>query len=173
MKPLTELTESAQEQPVPGRSLHEQEKKAALGHLQPLRTECEKLTLTQACDEFKAVEAGLELGKIKTPSELRTRVEGIVDLVLREVGKLRFGFLPPQKVEYLQKTDLFGQAVSQAFASAVTEIQHAGNCMSHDLFEAAIFHLMRTAELGLRALARHQGAWGLTNGHSGLTPPMG
>jgi len=27
--------------------------------------------------------------------------------------------------------------------------------MSHDLFEAAIFHLMRTAELGLRALARH------------------
>jgi len=149
------IKRSAQEIPVSGRYVTDQEAKAALIHLQPLRTECEKLSLTPACDEFKALEASLQLKKIRTPSELRIRVDGILDGVLREVAKVRFGFIPREKVEYFRRPDLFGELVSHAFPSTVPEIQHAGDCMAHELYDAAIFHLMRTAELGLRALARH------------------
>jgi hypothetical protein len=36
-----------------------------------------------------------------------------------------------------------------------TEIKAAGNCIASDLNTAAVFHLMRVVEFGLRALAAH------------------
>lgn len=49
---------------------------------------------------------------------------------------------------------LFGQAVKKAFPSAAEDICEAGNCLAAECNTAAVFHLMRVAEVGLKALAR-------------------
>ena len=72
-----------------------------------------------------------------------------------EAGGIQFAFIPADKVEYFEQHDLFGEGVSSAFPSAQPEIKDAGNCLAADLYTAAVFHLMRAAEHGLRALARH------------------
>ncbi len=50
--------------------------------------------------------------------------------------------------------DLFGKAVSAAFPSAEDDIREAGNCLAAECNTAAVFHLMRVVEVGLKALAR-------------------
>lgn len=58
---------------------------------------------------------------------------------------------------YLNKSDLFGQAVNNKFPSAVDEFKSAGNCIAANLNSAAIFHLMRVVECGLNTLAHSLG----------------
>jgi hypothetical protein len=52
---------------------------------------------------------------------------------------------------------LFGPAVKSAFPNAADDIREAGNCLAVDCNTAAVFHLMRAVELGLRAFAAHLG----------------
>ena len=47
--------------------------------------------------------------------------------------------------------------MSRHFKSAKDDIGAAGNCYAADLHTAAVFHLMRVAEKGMKALARHLG----------------
>jgi hypothetical protein len=117
--------------------------------------ECEKLSLLGSFDELNALQAELEMGQIKSPEGLDARVNGIINLVRKELFKTCFGFIPTQKVEYFKKDNAFGPAVSLSLPSAAVEIKEAGTCLAGDLNTAAIFHLMRAAEIGLRALARH------------------
>jgi hypothetical protein len=48
---------------------------------------------------------------------------------------------------------LFGESVKKAFPSAAEDIRAAGNCLAAECNTAAVFHLMRVAEIGLRSLA--------------------
>jgi hypothetical protein len=60
------------------------------------------------------------------------------------------------KVEFLRSgRRLLGEKVLVAFPSAENDIENAAHCLSMNLNTAAVFHLMRVAELGMRALARH------------------
>ncbi len=49
--------------------------------------------------------------------------------------------------------EIFGYPVLGAFPSAEKDIDEAGNCLAAECNTAAVFHLMRVAEVGLRALA--------------------
>jgi hypothetical protein len=71
-----------------------------------------------------------------------------------ELSERKLVFIPPSFVQFLEQDALFDDAVNQAFPSAQPEIKDAGNCLAVGLPNAAIFHLMRVAELGLRALAK-------------------
>jgi hypothetical protein len=72
-----------------------------------------------------------------------------------ELAEKQLAFIPDEKVRFFEQHDLFGEAVSAAFPSAQAEIKDAGNCLAADLNTAAVFHLMRAAEHGLRTFARH------------------
>jgi hypothetical protein len=48
---------------------------------------------------------------------------------------------------------LFGESVYEKFPSAREEIKNAGNCLAASLWTAGVFHLMRAAEYGLRAIS--------------------
>lgn len=88
-------------------------------------------------------------------------------LLLREIYDLRSEIemalserhliiVNPNKVEFFRGgRRLFGEKVLAAFPSAGAEIEAAGNCLALELNTAAVFHLMRTAEFGMRALAVH------------------
>jgi hypothetical protein len=71
-----------------------------------------------------------------------------------EFAEKQFAFIPNDKVRFFEQLDLFGETVSAAFPSAQPEIKDAGNCLAADLHTAAVFHLMRAVEVGLRAFAK-------------------
>jgi len=54
---------------------------------------------------------------------------------------------------YIDNSSLCGEAVQKSFPSAVEDIKQAGNCIAVDCGTAAVFHLMRAVEWGVRALA--------------------
>ena len=72
-----------------------------------------------------------------------------------EMGLIVFALIPPDKAQFAEQPALFGEAVTMAFPSAANEIKQAGNCLATDLNTAAVFHLMRTTEIAVRALAKH------------------
>jgi hypothetical protein len=56
--------------------------------------------------------------------------------------------------EFLEEDALFGPAVKSRFPSAGRDIKAAGDCFAAECSAAAVFHLMRVAEIGLRSLVR-------------------
>lgn len=54
---------------------------------------------------------------------------------------------------YAQTSPLFGPEVASRFPSASRDIASAGQCLALDQWTAAVFHLMRVLEHGLRELA--------------------
>jgi len=76
------------------------------------------------------------------------------DAIDNELSGRKLVFVPPDVTQYLEQAALFGPLVFEKFESARAEIRDAGNCLATDLPNAAVFHLMRVAELGLRAIAK-------------------
>ena len=80
----------------------------------------------------------------------------------------------PELISYLDKDRLFGDEVWHGFPSARADIREAGNCLATGCNTAAVFHLMRAVEWGLRALATDLGVRRLRgvrrSGRATLTP---
>lgn len=74
--------------------------------------------------------------------------------IWHQFSKHIFVYIQTDLSEFFQKTKLFGEEVYNAFPSAREEITAAGSCLACEFYTATIFHLMRTAEVGLRCLAR-------------------
>lgn len=72
-----------------------------------------------------------------------------------ELLKRKFVMIENDKARFMELSALFGTDVFINFPSARDDIQASVNCLALDLNTAAVFHLMRVAELGMRALARH------------------
>ncbi|HXC36803.1 MAG TPA: hypothetical protein VNV43_13070 [Candidatus Acidoferrales bacterium] len=88
---------------------------------------------------------------------INSESHGIMVSLDNEIKEQRLVYVPSSKADYFEKEKLFGDAVYSAFPKAREEIKDAGNCLACDLNEAAIFHLMRVVEYGLRALAKKLG----------------
>jgi hypothetical protein len=56
--------------------------------------------------------------------------------------------------EFLDEDALFGQAVKARYPSATRDVKAAGECFGAECYAAAVFHLMRVAEAGLRSIVR-------------------
>jgi hypothetical protein len=67
---------------------------------------------------------------------------------------LTFVAVAPDLEAYIDQDALLGDAVTAKFPDAVVEIRNAGNCLAVGCSTAAVFHLMRVVEFGLRALSR-------------------
>jgi hypothetical protein len=77
--------------------------------------------------------------------------------LVAELSKHKYLYVLTEKAEYVDCDALFGSKVTTAFPSAAFDIKHAGNCFAAECPTAAVFHLMRAVEWGLRALAAHLG----------------
>jgi len=76
--------------------------------------------------------------------------------IITELEKRKFAYIPLANAKYFERERLFGEEIYDAFPSAQPEIKDAGNCIAAGLSTAAVFHLMRTAEFGMRALAKER-----------------
>lgn len=139
--------------PLPGERLTTEAGQAALVDLKPLLDQCEKLSLTASARDLKRISVELAVGQITSPEGLRARVNGVLNCARDELFAVRFGFIPDSKKDYFNKESLFGKAVAHAFPDAAPDIKEAGNCLAHGLYTAAVFHLMRVMEFGLRGLS--------------------
>jgi len=82
--------------------------------------------------------------------EVRHAKEDIVSTV----SKWRFVPISPSYAQYFEQEWLFSAEVHEAFKEARNDIRESGNCIAVGSPTAAVFHLMRVAEFGLRALAK-------------------
>jgi hypothetical protein len=87
-------------------------------------------------------------------SVVDSELMGIENSLWLELLERQFTFISTDKVRFFEQGKLFGEDVFNAFPDAREEIKAAGNCLASDLNTAAVFHLMRVAEIGLRKAAK-------------------
>lgn len=71
-----------------------------------------------------------------------------------ELRRITFGFIPADRVHYFGNENLLDATTRERFPLAAREVFEAGICYAHGCDTACVFHLMRAAEYGLRALAK-------------------
>lgn len=91
-------------------------------------------------------------------SALHCELRNVHDVFLTELFNHRFLYVKASRARYLQldpgkDEPIFGTRVWDAFPSARFDIQEAGHCLAAECNTAAVFHLMRAVEWGLRALS--------------------
>ncbi|HEX3685236.1 MAG TPA: hypothetical protein VHU83_22055 [Bryobacteraceae bacterium] len=87
-------------------------------------------------------------------SSVVTAIHSFRLAIVQQFKKTLFLRISEERAAYLDREDLFGEQVKAKVPSAVPDIRDAGNCLALDLNTAAVFHLMRVAEHGLRHLAK-------------------
>jgi hypothetical protein len=110
-----------------------------------------------------------------THVSLQHALHHLLELMQSELGKRKVFVIEPEKSKYYQNDAYgvrkpatnalssladwplpepqFGERVVQAFPSAYMDIVEAGRCLALNRNNAAIYHLMQVAEVGLRTLA--------------------
>jgi len=115
--------------------------------------DCDTLGLGDARTTLKRVSAVLSRGGLDA-SALAREAARARDALLDDIDKRKFLYVVPERVVHVENANLLGEKVVKRFDSAKADIIDAGNCLAVELGTAAVFHLMRVAEHGLRALAR-------------------
>jgi hypothetical protein len=86
-------------------------------------------------------------------SSIRTQVRHVIDAVAEETNKKRFLYIRSEYGHFLSG-NIFDAKTRVMFSNAVGDMEEAGNCLAVECSTAAVFHLMRVAEHGVRKLAR-------------------
>lgn len=97
-------------------------------------------------------QAGLPVKNVDA-STFAAEIQHIKEALQEDMSKRKYLQIEPDRAKYLAREHLFGREVSKAFPSARNDIKWAGDALAVELNTAAVFHLMRVAEHGLRALA--------------------
>lgn len=74
------------------------------------------------------------------------------EVLKTELKSRLFLSVPPHLAPYYERTGIVGDAVIAAFPRASEEIRAAGTCFATGQNTACVFHAMRAAEIGVRAL---------------------
>ncbi len=140
--------------------LVESTRKTALTTLSAVVRACEGAQLVISADVARNMVSSLEDETVSTrwsAGMIEASIWSIRAAILSELGGLRFARVPRHKQGYFDHDSLFGGHVSEAFPLAAQDIRDSGNCLALGLDTAAVFHLMRVAEFGLRRIARNLG----------------
>lgn len=123
-----------------------------------LNRECERLCLTDSQNRIGHFESRISGCFESNFQMIESELSGLRHSLLCDLQKRKFAFIQPEKAKFFEQEDAFGESGKpfKALASGKinVEIKEAANCLAVDLNNAAIFHLMRVVEFGLRALAK-------------------
>jgi hypothetical protein len=113
---------------------------------------CKKLELENSF--ARAETFGCQLAKrVFYNTAIETEIIGLRESIIEELNNRYCAFIPCKNLHFFENEMLFGLQVQFSFSEACQDIKDAGNCIAADLNTAAVFHLMRVVEHGLRALA--------------------
>ncbi len=124
-----------------------------------LAAECERLGLlvpTHQCGTaLKLIDlaaSGVGAGETGALARLAAMVSSNIHI---EMSARKYFSLSPENAKFYEpKEPLFGKDFETKFPSAAYEIDECGKCVAFDRSTAAVFHLMRVMEIGVRATAR-------------------
>jgi hypothetical protein len=88
-------------------------------------------------------------------SSIAADFRNALDVIDSEAKRRKFVQIDEKFADYVNNDALFGSVVRKAFPSAIDDIKAAGNCITVEEGTAAVFHLMRAVEWGLRAFCAH------------------
>jgi len=94
------------------------------------------------------------LGDLPKSAREYTQIIHVIQAELE--GKL-FLFVPSHVSSYYEWEGIITEGTRIAFPSAYNELREAGNCLAAGLHTACVFHSMRAAEIGVRALGNALG----------------
>ena len=118
--------------------------------------DCHDVGMTNAWEEIDRVNSGLALN-MNDPRASANAAVHIRNCLIAELAKRKFLYVRPDCSGFVDSDALFGDQVKEAFPSAAFDIRESGNCLASELPTAAVFHLMRCVEWGLRALGTNLG----------------
>lgn len=107
----------------------------------------------QECSDMAGATAIDLVNSDNAVASIWANAKHLKDWLIRDAFHCKFVVLDIELSKTFDRDDLFGTDVARAFPSARLDIKEAGNCLALELNTAAVFHLMRVAEYGLRALA--------------------
>lgn len=117
---------------------------------------CQDNEFMEAVRTMETVERTIGDGRNENPASLYAHTWHMLTQMLGEITARKFLYVAPDRAIYLDCFDsVFSAKVRTAFPSAVPDMREAGNCLGAECNTAAVFHLMRTVEWGLRALCCH------------------
>jgi len=90
----------------------------------------------------------------QTYQQIYAQLRLIFAFLREEMEEIKLVVIKTGKVRFFEQDALFGPVVKASASPELNaEIRAAGNCLAADLNTAAVFHLMRAVEHGMRALA--------------------
>jgi hypothetical protein len=116
-------------------------------------TFCERLHLRGCGGRIRVFRDDILDGVSCTRDVVYNECFGLSQSIVNELAERKLVFVRPDLVQYLEQDNLFGRDVEKCFSEAKDDIRDAGNCLAAGLHTAAVFHLMRVAEMGLRRFA--------------------
>jgi hypothetical protein len=90
-------------------------------------------------------------------SSLETELRNTQEQLVGELWQQKFFRVRADRTSFIDNENLLGVAALASFPSAKSDILEAGNCMAAERNTAAVFHLMRAVEWGIRAFCVHMG----------------
>lgn len=118
------------------------------------RRQCEAVELTAAVACIDDPDFRLPLKHGITFDQLRTQVRVLRNAIGSELCYRRFAYVQTARAKVLDEMAGAWATVWQQFPSAKQDSEEAVYCYALERHTACVFHLMRVAEFGLRALAR-------------------
>ncbi len=96
---------------------------------------------------------------IRTLPETKKELEIYLDAVKSELRTQLFFFVPSHRARYYETNFAMRDETLRAFPFASSETVRAATCYSLGEYTACVFHSMRAAELGLKAVVRGLPNW--------------
>lgn len=124
--------------------------------LQGVESHCQDLGFVHTAALASQCAAQYAQGR-NSPAELQAFIQTVGFLFKKEIEEEWFLRVDQRRRAHYDNDVLFGTEVHKAFPSARPDLREAGNCLAADCNTAAVFHLMRAVEWGLRALCVQMG----------------
>ena len=135
-----------------GKRISNKEEKGILSFYRRFEKTCIKLDLHMSAKAARRLinevsEYSLTYGEFhELCQELKRRLRDEMEL-------MAFYSVEPSKKDFLTNENPFGDAVAEAFPSAIEDIKNAAKCLAFDQWTASVLHSMRVLEIGLGVLA--------------------
>ena len=133
---------------------------------------CKETGWEAAHSKIALINLHLEYGRDQCDwSSLAADLRNASDVIVDALWQGKFVQVAALYTDYIENDALCGEEVKKkAFPSASEDLCQAGNCIGVDCGTAAVFHLMRAVEWGMRALAADWGVIGAP--HKSRTVPI-
>jgi hypothetical protein len=146
---ITQLAESRAQ----SRRIDAQDLSDLHDNIDEMRMELQYLGLDLALAQLGRISGLLQFPDKPTNREIGVAFTDLEIRIHDEVARHLCFMVPVDRAKLYTESSLFGADVTERFPSAIIDIEEAGKCLAMQRGTAAVFHLMRVMEVGLKATA--------------------